>query len=84
VQWDQGNGGEASWTDIAGVLTQNIDLAFIQTTGVSSSNSYRFRVRAKNKHDWGEFSDVVSILAAIPPDTPLSVTTTQNGLFSQI
>lgn len=42
----------------------------MQMTGVSSGNTYRFRVRALNKHGWGSYSDVVGILAAVPPDAP--------------
>jgi hypothetical protein len=59
-------------------------LSYLLTTGISSSNSYRFRIRAKNKYDWGDYSPVVSILAAVAPDPPTTLTTAQNNLFSQV
>lgn len=39
-----------------------------------------FRVRARNKHGWGEFSAAANLLAAEVPDAPNTVTTTQDGL----
>ena len=84
VQWDQGNGGEESWVDLAGVASQYTDLSFLQTTGISSTNRYRFRVAAKNKHGFGPYSDVLEVLAAVVPSVPTGVTTSHNGLFSTI
>jgi hypothetical protein len=63
--------------DIAGVTSQLTALTFIQTTGVSVYNIYRFRIAAKNKYGFGAFGLPGSILAAIPPSPITTVTTTR-------
>lgn len=65
VQWDQGNGDEVSWVDIAGVASQLTDTTFTQTTGVSEYTTYRFKIAAKNKYGYGPFGQVGSVLAAL-------------------
>jgi hypothetical protein len=78
LQWDAGNGGTPS-VDLVGVSPYTTSTSFTVTSGVTGGGSYQFRVRAKNKYGWGNFSTTVSILAATPPSTPASVTTTQSG-----
>ena len=51
---------------------------------VSSGNRYRFRVAGRSKYGWGAYSTVAEILAAVVPDTPLTVVTAQNALNTQI
>jgi hypothetical protein len=53
-------------------------------TGISSGNNYSFRVRAKNKHGWGIYSDVLTILSAVPPDKPLNTKSEQDGVYTKI
>lgn len=52
---------------------------YLQTYDVSSGVEYTFKVRAKNKHGWGEFSQTVTILAAVVPDASLVTSTVQSG-----
>lgn len=76
MQWDQAYGDELHWVDIAGVNSQLTALTFIQSTGVSAYNIYRFRIAAKNKYGFGAFGLPGSILAAVPPITINTATTT--------
>lgn len=43
--------------------------------GLVNGNSYKFRYRASNKHGWGEYSEISSILAADIPQQAASVET---------
>lgn len=51
---------------------------------MSTTNRYRFRVAAKNKYGWGDYSDVLGVVAAVVPGPPTGVTSTHNGLYSTI
>ena len=70
--------------DLIGVSAHYGSLSFIQDSGVSTTNRYRFRVAAKNKYGWGDYSDVLGVLAAVAPGTPSGVTSTHNGLYTTI
>lgn len=41
-------------------------------------------MRAKNKHGWGIYSDVLTILSAVPPDKPLNTKSEQDGVYTKI
>jgi len=69
---------------LIGVESIYLDTEFVQDTFVASGINYQFRVRAKNKHGWGPFSDSVTILAAVRPEAPLDTKSEQLLLTSRL
>jgi hypothetical protein len=45
-------------------------------TGLNIGSVYEFKVRARNSFGYGDFSEIVAILAAQTPDAPEAPTTT--------
>jgi hypothetical protein len=66
VLWDQGNGG-TTFTPIVGDSTPNLLASIIINTGISSGETYRFKIKGRNTHGDGAESDAGSILAATVP-----------------
>lgn len=60
-----------------GLSPSSTATSFLRTSGITGGLTYRFRVRARNKYGFGPYSDVVSIITALPPSAPSSVTTAQ-------
>ena len=56
LEWDKGTGA-AEWEELTGIYSLYTESQFLQTVGVSSGNYYQFRVRAKNEHGWGPYSE---------------------------
>ena len=50
-------------------------LSFLKSDSITPGSSYRFKVKAKNLHGWGVFSDSITLLASGKPDTPAKPTT---------
>lgn len=77
IEWDSGLDGDASWTVLAGIISHHTNLEYLHDVSgtVSSGIRYRFRIAARNKYGWGDYSDVVSVLAAVVPDAPTPVVT---------
>ena len=75
LQWDQGTG---AWADLFGedgayqLLTD-----YLVTSGIAGGADYRFRVRARNTHGWGLWSEEALIYATSVPAQPDPVTTAQ-------
>jgi hypothetical protein len=69
LEWDRGTNG-LEWHELTGVYSIYQSSNYVHKEDISSGNTYQFRVKAKNKHGWGPYSDIVSILAAIVPDAP--------------
>jgi hypothetical protein len=62
------------WQDLQGIEEIYTEYEYIHNTDVSSGIEYTLRIRAKNKHGWGEFSPEVTILAATEPAVSASTT----------
>lgn len=77
LQWDQGNSASSTWFDLQGLSPSSTALTYLKTSGVTGGLTYRFRLRARNKYGWGPYSDVTSIVTALAPSAPSSVTTSQ-------
>lgn len=73
VVWDSGTSG-VTWTSLVGEATDFTALTYTKT-GVTSGDSYQFKVRAKNIWGWGAYSSALTIVAAHAPDTMSTVTT---------
>jgi hypothetical protein len=58
---------DGNWQDLQGELPGSIMTAFILTSDIERGVTYYFKVRAKNIHGWGEWSDQTQIKAAGPP-----------------
>ena len=74
MQWDRGTNGE-TWFNLIGSSTDSLTTSYIVTNGVVAGDFYQFRVRAKNKWGWGNFSPVFTIQASTIPDKMLPPTT---------
>jgi len=72
VQWDQGS---ETWVELVGETSDYLSTSYAVSSGIVASDYYDFKVRAKNKWGWGEYSDVLTIMAAAPPSQIQSVTT---------
>jgi len=55
------------------------DTSYLKQTGIVSGQSYKFRVRARNKWGYGPYSNWVSIEASTNPDYKSSKPITQNS-----
>lgn len=72
VQWDQGTG---TYVELIGESSAYTGLSYIVTTSITEGTTYEFKIRAKNKWGWGDYSSTFSILAATVPDQVATVTT---------
>lgn len=74
LQWDFGNPVANEWYDLKGFDTDDNATSFDTTANIVGGTIYRVRVRARNKHGWGGFSPIVSIIAALAPGLAESIT----------
>jgi len=79
LEWDQGTG---VWQELTGIYSLYTSSEHIVHERVSSGNYYKLRVRAKNKHGWGGYSDEITVLAAVRPDASTETKSIQNLLIS--
>ncbi len=66
VEWDAGSSG-AIWITVVGFSPSYTSLTVTVTggaTGLIVGTEYRFRVRARNLHGWGAYSQETTIKAA--------------------
>ena len=75
LQWDAGNSASSTWLDLQGLSPTSTATSFLRTSGITGGLTYRFRVRARNKYGYGSFSDVISVVTALAPTAPSTVTT---------
>jgi len=75
LQWDKNTNG-TTWYDLIGASPDSTVLTYTKTTGVSSGLNYKFKVRARNVHGWGAYSDAFSIGATGLPHPMVVATTT--------
>jgi hypothetical protein len=68
------------WEEAVGIETIHSSNEYLHLTGVSSGINYRLKVRAKNKHGWGPYSDELIVLAAVEPSQPPNTQSSHNGL----
>ncbi|CDW74138.1 pa14 multi-domain protein [Stylonychia lemnae] len=74
LQWDAGSDG-LSWFSLQGLSPSSILSTYTVTSGIIIGSKYKFRLRARNIHGWGPYSDPVAIYAARAPSKVLSVST---------
>lgn len=79
LQWDSGNPAANVWTDLQGFLVPNMASSYSTSKGITGGTWYRVRVRAMNKYGWGDFSPIISIIAALAPSITPVITTVQLG-----
>lgn len=78
LQWDKGNPIANEWYDLKGFTSNDIATYFQTISDIIGGTVYRVRVRAKNKHGWGTFSPIISIIAALVPGITRSIATSQD------
>jgi len=64
--WDEGSLG-ATWTSLVGLVTRSTDLEYTVGTGITTGDTYQFKLRAENIYGWGPYSTAVSIIASDIP-----------------
>jgi len=72
VVWSTLKGGNAFGDE---TFPDDMEIEYL-LSDVEPGTFYQFKVRAKNIHGWGEWSEFVSIRAADAPDKPPTVRTT--------
>ena len=61
------------WYDLMGFDTNENATFYSSTNEIFGGTVYRVRVRARNKHGWGGFSPIISIIAALVPGLAESI-----------
>lgn len=74
LQWDYGNPVANEWYHLKGYLTDDTANTFQTTKNIVGGTVYNVRVRAKNKHGWGDFSPIIWIICALVPGIAPSIT----------
>ena len=64
------------WYDLMGFDTNENATFYSSTNEIVGGTVYRVRVRARNKHGWGGFSPIMSIIAALVPGLAESIVIT--------
>lgn len=77
LEWDQGS---SPFVSLIGDPANSLALTYT-ITGLATGLPYRFRLRARNIHDWGQYSNTVTVVPAGPPDTPASVSTVIDNIY---
>jgi len=65
LYWDQGTG---VYVSLVGESSDSLATTFTVSSGITGGSTYNFKVRAKNKWGFGDFSSSTAILAAGAPD----------------
>lgn len=75
LYYDQGSG---SFVEVVGETSDYTSTSYI-ITGLTTGETYEFKVAAKNTHGTGEFSDAISIVAESVPAKLATVTTSTDA-----
>lgn len=73
MKWDKGQGTN-NWYSLIGENPDSLSNSFT-VSGLVTGRTYKFKYRAWNAHGFGEFSDEVSIIAAVRPSKPTPIIT---------
>lgn len=77
LEWDQGS---SSFVSIIGDPSPSLALTH-QISGLATGAPYVFRLRAKNRHGWGDYSSNVTLIPAGSPSTPDPVITAIDNVY---
>jgi hypothetical protein len=77
--WDAGNGIGTVNQDIVGNNVDYTQTSITITSGISSAQTYYFKIRAKNIYGWGSYSSIASIVSSDVPSQMFIPTTTLSG-----
>jgi len=77
LEWDSGLGTSA-YTVLVGFSSNNLLTSYTVYSGVTAGVDYEFRLRAKNIHGWGPYSNIVTLVASSVPGN-MAVPTTTNS-----
>jgi len=72
------------WQSLVGGGVQAFTSLSYTQTGLTQGANYQFRARASNSFGWGDFSDVVTILADDVPAQIAPVTTLVQNIYANI
>lgn len=80
LDYDQGT---TSWTDLVGFSSDSTATTFT-VTGLTAGVPYKFRVRAKNAIDWGDYSAEVTLTPSAKPSTMTAPVITLDEPYAKI
>jgi hypothetical protein len=66
-------------TELVGQSSYYSGISYTEQTGIVSGQNYKFRLRARNKWGFGEWSDTIIIPASTNPLTQVTSPTTSNN-----
>lgn len=78
LEWDD-HTNQVIWYEVEGETSAFLGLTTTHTTNVVQGNRYYFRLRGQNTHGWGDYSDIIDILAAVEPSVLAMITVTDNA-----
>ena len=61
------------------VLATGVVSSQYTSTGLTSGETYQFKIEARNSYGYSEFSDILTLLCAFKPEAPEAPTTSVSG-----
>jgi hypothetical protein len=81
LEWDQASD---TWISLVGETLASLDLTFTVTTNVVPGSLYSFRLRAKNEHGWGPYSEVMQATPSWVPSKMSAVVSSIENTYVKI
>jgi len=82
LEWDSGFPG-MGYTALTGAASDSLVLTNV-ISGLTAGSAYEFRYRVRNVYGWGDYSSVLTTIAARPPSTPAQPITSNTGTSVRI
>jgi len=80
LDWDIGGG----WVEVSGFSSDDLSTSKTITSGFTPGQSVKFRLRAKNTHGWGPYSNTLTISPSSVPATMAAPTTSIDNTYVKI
>jgi hypothetical protein len=81
LEWNQ---GIDSWVSLIGDPSDSLALSFTVTNSVVAGNKYSFRLRAKNLHGWGPYSELMQAIPSWIPSQMTAASLTIENIYVKI
>lgn len=77
LEWDQGTD---TFVSLIGDPANSLAVTY-QVSSLMIGSPYKFRVRARNTHGWGPYSNTITMVPAGVPDIPSPVSTAIDNVY---